>query len=172
MLLRKNGHIQPRSACFVLLVMLLTACSTTSVAPSPTAPQIPTRVTQATTPTVPGARNCHPPSPIVKSNVGLPEVHGTATNTELRALLFAPLLAKQDIKIVWSMTGSGDFRIIAIGPDGMKVQPTFGPGFHGGSNWVHPGPEWGTGFTFPVAGCWDMHATRDNAIGDIWLVIG
>jgi hypothetical protein len=26
-------------------------------------------------------------------------------------------------------------------------------------------------FTFPVTGCWDLHATRGNASGDVWFKI-
>jgi hypothetical protein len=75
------------------------------------------------------------------------------------------------VKIVWRMTGSGDFTIVALGPSGMKVPPSQGPNAHLGSDWNRPGDEWGTVFTFPLAGCWDLHATRGNAIGDVWLKI-
>jgi hypothetical protein len=75
------------------------------------------------------------------------------------------------VKIVWRMTGSGDFTIVALGPSGMKIPPSQGPIKHLGSDWNRPGDEWGTVFTFPVAGCWDLHATRGNAFGDVWLEI-
>jgi hypothetical protein len=75
------------------------------------------------------------------------------------------------VKIVWRITGSGFFDIVALGPHGMKVPPSQGPTRHLGSNWNRPGDEWGTVFTFPVAGCWDLHVTRDNAFGDVWLKI-
>jgi hypothetical protein len=69
------------------------------------------------------------------------------------------------------MTGSGGFDVVALGLHGMKVPPSQGPTEHLGSNWDRPGDEWGTVFTFPVAGCWDLHATRDNAFGNVWLKI-
>jgi hypothetical protein len=70
------------------------------------------------------------------------------------------------------MTGTGDLKLIALGPQGQQVRPTFGPEFHLGSNWTdHPGEEWGSGFNFPVPGCWDIHATRDDASGDVLLVL-
>jgi hypothetical protein len=69
------------------------------------------------------------------------------------------------------MTNSDYFDIMALGPHGMKVLPSQGPDRHLGSNWNRPGGEWGTVFTFPVAGCWDLHATSDNAFGDVWLKI-
>ena len=82
-----------------------------------------------------------------------------------------PPLANSEVKIVWRMTGSGTFNIVAISPSGMKVPPSQGPSEHLGSNWNRPGDEWGTVFIFPVAGCWDLHATRDNAFGDVWLKV-
>jgi hypothetical protein len=97
-------------------------------------------------------------------------------NAEVWALLEAtnglPVKQGSPLKIVWRMTGTGDFHLIAIGPQGQHLPPSWGPEAHGGSNWDRPGDEWGTGFdSLPVAGCWDFHVTRDNASGDVWLVI-
>ncbi|HKF38789.1 MAG TPA: hypothetical protein VKB35_17980 [Ktedonobacteraceae bacterium] len=75
------------------------------------------------------------------------------------------------MKIVWRMTGSGSFTVVALGPQGMNVPPSQGPIAHLGSNWNRPGDEWGTVFYFPVAGCWDLHATRGTSSGDVWLVV-
>ena len=47
---------------------------------------------------------------------------------------------------------------------------TFGPEAYGGSSWVKPGDEWGTGFIFPEAGCWGVHAQRDDLVGDLYLL--
>ena len=113
------------------------------------------------------SENCRPPSG--------PEVQGTATNAELWGLLESdsgvPPLTGTEVKIVWRMTGSGNFTIVAVGPYGMKLPPSQGPDEHPASSWSRPGDEWGTVFTFPMAGCWDLHATRDNAFGDVWLEI-
>ena len=102
-------------------------------------------------------------------------MQGTATNAELWALIQStsgiPPVAKTEVKIVWRMTGYYQFSIVALGPAGTQVSPSQGPDPHGGSNWNRPGDEWGTVFTFPVAGCWDMHATRGNAFGDVWMKI-
>jgi len=172
----KNQFVRWRSLCLFLLITLLTACSTSSPTPSPPAAQKPTpaRSPTITGPTVLGRKNCQPASPIDNSSVG-PEVQGTATNAELWGLIQStsgvPPLANTEVKIVWRMTGFGDFTIVALGPDGMKVPPSQGPTKHLGSSWNRPGDEWGTVFTFPVAGCWDLHATRDNAFGDVWLKI-
>jgi hypothetical protein len=35
-----------------------------------------------------------------------------------------------------------------------------------------PEDEWGSSFIFPVAGCWDIHASRGNLSGDILLMVG
>jgi hypothetical protein len=110
-----------------------------------------------------------------KLPAGIADRQGTATNAELWGLIMSttgvPPLANTEVKIVWRITGSGFFDIVALGPNGMKAPPSQGPTRHLGSNWNRPGDEWGTVFTFPVAGCWDLHITRDNAFGDVWLKI-
>lgn len=161
---------------FSVLVILLAACSTNSSSSTPQTLRTPTSAPSSTItgPTNPGLKNCQPASPIDNSSVG-PEAQGTGVNAELWALFMStsgiPPVAKTDVKIVWRMTGEGDFNIVAIGPHGTKVSPTEGPTAHGGSNWNRPGDEWGSVFNFPLAGCWDLHATRDNAFGDVWLKV-
>jgi hypothetical protein len=68
--------------------------------------------------------------------------------------------AGAEIKIVWRMTGSGDLTMSATGPGGRTTSPTSGPDAHSGSNFDHPGDEWGTIWIFPVAGCWTLNAAR------------
>ena len=188
----ENHFVRWRSLCLLLLLTLLTACSTSSPTSSPPAaqnltPALSPAVTSPTAqnptpvlsptitgPTAPGLKNCQPASPIDNSSVG-PEVQGTATNAELWGLIQStsgvPPLANTMVKIVWRITGSGFFDIVALGSHGMKVPPSQGPTRHLGSNWNRPGDKWGTVFTFPAAGCWDLHATRDNAFGDVWLKV-
>jgi hypothetical protein len=101
----------------------------------------------------------------------LPEIEGTSANASLFALLFNPLTSGHQIKIVWRMTGNAGLHLAASGPQGQQLQPDWGPDAHTGSNWNRPGAEWGAGFTFSAAGCWNIHATRDDASGDVWLVI-
>lgn len=163
------------SLALLLLTLLLVACSTS--ASSPTARSSPTlRSSPTAAPTSPvGAATCQPASPIDNSSGG-PEAKGTATNAEVWALLESasgiPVKAGSPLKIVWRMTGTGDFHLVAIGPQGQRLPPSWGPQAHDGSNWNRPGDEWGTGFdSLPGAGCWDFHVTRDNASGDVWLVI-
>jgi hypothetical protein len=103
-----------------------------------------------------------------------PEAQGKATNAELWALFFADPLAihtKQEVKIVWRMTGDGDFHVVARHAGNREIKPVWGPEGHGSSNWNRPGGEWGTGFSFPTSGCWDLHATRDTAAGDVWIMV-
>jgi hypothetical protein len=176
----KNRNVHLQSLCLFVLITLLMTCSTSSPASSSLSPVAQKTIAAASpSPTItgtftPGLKSCQPASPIDNSPVG-PEAHGTSTNAELWALIEPtsdiPPLAKTEVKIVWRMTGLGNFSIVAVGPDGEKVSPSQGPTEHGGSNWNRPGDEWGTVFSFPVPGCWDLHATRSNASGDIWFKV-
>jgi hypothetical protein len=83
-----------------------------------------------------------------------------------------PIRARTETKIVWRMGGRGAFRIGAKTTDGSSAQLTFGPELHDGSTWSIPNTdEWGTGFIFPTAGCWRVHAWRDDATGDVYLLV-
>ena len=164
------------SLALALLALLLAGCSTS--AQPPTARSSPTAAPVSPTAGSPGplgAAGCQPASPIDNSPVG-PEARGTATNAEVWALLMSvsgiPVKAGSALKIVWRMTGTGDFHLVAIDPQGQSLPPSFGPEAHDGSNWKRPGDEWGSGFdSLPGAGCWDFHVTRANASGDVWLVV-
>jgi hypothetical protein len=114
------------------------------------------------------------PSRIQTSKIKFPEIQGTMiTDGEMWALLFFDKVhAKEDVKIVWRMTGSDkQFTVVARHEDGTVISPIWGPDNHGGSNWDHPGYEWGTGFNFPKPGCWTLTATRGKIIGEIRLDI-
>ncbi len=164
-------------SCF-LLAGTLAACSLNS---SPSShplshaqPKVSPTAHQPGMPSFTPPTQCQPATPVANSPVG-PEAHGRATHAQLWALIMASeripvkVEAKQGVKIVWRMTGSGDFHIAAYSPSGGQIAPDWGPDEHGGSNWARPGDEWGVGFTFPTPGCWDIHVTRDNAAGDVWL---
>jgi hypothetical protein len=130
------------------------------------------------------AAGCSSTSATRAWNGGFPQVFGTR-HGHLRALFFLPQQASwtdpnhavfagllgQEVKIAWGMTGSGRFRVAAYGPSGERLLPTWGPQRHAGGNWVHPGGEWGTGFVFPSAGCWRIHARRAYPSGNIWLLL-
>jgi hypothetical protein len=120
-----------------------------------------------------GAEGCRPPSPMSASSTGFRQVEGTAQHSSVWGLLdFSgpPRVATVE-KVVWRMTGSGSFRVTAVGPGGRRLRPTWGPEIHGSSNWDKPGQEWGTGFTFTQPGCWDLIAARRNSQGQVWLQV-
>jgi len=106
----------------------------------------------------------------VPAQTPLAEVKGS----HLWALVFAPLpiKARTETKIVWRMAGRGGFNIAAKATDGTSGQLTFGPERHGSSTWNIPNTdEWGTGFVFPITGCWRVHALRDGTAGDVFFLI-
>ena len=154
----------------LIIIIVLSACSTNSSTP----PSVAKHATPVTTPVL-GAAGCHPPSPIVRSTLGFPEVPGTpdGKGVELWALLFndVPFSIQQEVKFVWRMTGNDDLQVIGLGPGGTRISPKWIT-YHPGSNWNRPGAEWGTGFVFPKAGCWDLHATRGSSVGDVWMLVG
>ncbi len=115
------------------------------------------------------------PSQTQPSKNGFPEIQGTMkSDGEMWALLFFDKAqAKQDEKIVWRITGTGmQLDAQAKHEDGTIIHPSWGPEYHGGSNWERPGEEWGTGFNFPKPGCWTLTITRGTTIGEIRLAVG
>lgn len=135
----------------------------------------------------PGAAGCAPPSPATPWNeTGFLEVRGTIRrHASLWTLFFLPEAASwadseravfagavdQEVKILWRMTGKGPLRLRAYGPNGEVLKPLWGPERHAGSNFVHPGSEWGAGFQLPAAGCWRLQATRTKLSGSVWIVL-
>lgn len=114
---------------------------------------------------------CQPASPVSPSALGPPEVRGAATTGEFWALLHAGMPhAGQDSSIIWRMTGAGPLQVVALGPAGQQLGPTL-LYETGGSPWQRPGDEWVSNFVFPSSGCWQMRATRGNAIGSMWLAV-
>jgi hypothetical protein len=114
--------------------------------------------------------DCRPPSPQTRPSPAQPEVKGT----RLWALVFAalPIQAAKETKIVWRMSGHGAFHIAAKTTDGSRASLYFGPELHGTSSWDIPNTdEWGTGFIYPKAGCWRVHAYRDDVAGDVYFLV-
>lgn len=106
---------------------------------------------------------------------GMPEIPGrSGSEASLYALLFTPypVPPRTEAKIAWRMTGSGAITFVAVGPGGRRVTPSWGPERHMGSNWNRPGEEWGTGFRFPVSGCWRVRATRRDDVATAGLLVG
>lgn len=123
----------------------------------------------------PGRPGCDPPSPMAPHpppQDWLIEAQGSSETEELWALLFAPLEVGQPIKIVWRMTGEGEFSVVATHHEkGVQVEDPEGPSAHLGSDWKRPGREWGTFFTFPDEGCWEFTARRGDSVGYLWAVV-
>jgi hypothetical protein len=114
------------------------------------------------------------PSRIQTSKIQFPEVQGTMiTDGEIWALLFFDKgHAREDLKIVWRITGSGNqFKVQARNEDGTVIDPIWGPDYHGSSDWERAGYEWGTGFNFPKPGCWTLTAARGTTKGEIRLIV-
>jgi hypothetical protein len=159
---------------FLCFVLLLAACttspSTTAASPTPQKSALSQAASLSSPPPVP--ETCQP-TPFAPDKVSqAPEAQGKATNAELWVLFFADpqsLHTGQEVKIVWRMTGSGHLQVVARHAGDVQIKPVWGPEDHGGSNWNRPGAEWGTGFKLPSPGCWDLHATRDAADGDVWI---
>lgn len=128
------------------------------------------------TPAAQSLATATPPAcqPAQISNNTFPEIQGAMNSDgEMWALLFFDKgHAKEDLKIVWRITGSGEqFTVTARSADGTVVSPIWGPERHGSSTWERPGAEWGTGFNFPTPGCWTLTATRGATTGAIRLDI-
>lgn len=111
------------------------------------------------------------PSPVDTTPMGLAEIQGTMRSPgELWALLFFDRArSEEELKVVWRMTGSGQFTVEARHEDGTVIPPTWGPKSHSWSSWQRPGLEWGTGFIFPKSGCWTLLATLGDTRAEIRL---
>ena len=77
---------------------------------------------------------------------------------------------RRGTKIVWRVTGEGDFSVEAHGPGGAVVPPFFEEE-HLGSMWARPGDEWGTAWEFPEPGCWTFLVQRGNETAQISIEV-
>ena len=104
---------------------------------------------------------------------GFPEAGMDNSRGSIWALFFdaVPPRANQEIKVVWRMTGAGDFTFRVSDKDGKTVPLVWGPEGHGSSSWNHPGNEVGTGFKFPHSGCWQIHIAKPAVDADLWLTV-
>ena len=132
-----------------------------------------------------GVDACAHLSTLTAYATGWPEIRATTNRGQLwvfgfgaaaklpTAAVFDGLVSQpQPLKWVWHMTGTGPFKVVAIAPSGQHVHPVWGPAHHtGGSNWNHPGGEWGTGWFFWEHGCYRIHATRGKTHGDVFLLL-
>ncbi|MFG1925034.1 hypothetical protein [Cryptosporangium sp. NPDC048952] len=102
-------------------------------------------------PPVPPVASACPADPVLET-AGPPRRQ--AVGAEATAMFFSDTVVRgAEVKIVWSMPGSGDFAIRAVGA--TTVEPVWGPDVH-----LDPPDEWGTGWVFPSPGCWTFEARR------------
>jgi hypothetical protein len=121
---------------------------------------------------------CEPDSTVVDPLIGPEAQARTQDDVEVWALFFLtfPIRPNGDpisipvsteIKIVWSVTGTGDFRIEAVGPNGASIESIWEPTGHLGSSWERPGDEWDTSWTFPEVGCWTFEIQRGDSAAQL-----
>lgn len=164
----KNTRWQVLAACLLLISSFVFAACSSGTSPAPP----PQHVAAVPTPQ-PGEPGCQPPSPQDASNLAFPEARGTTPAMDLWVLfLGGPPPVGQEGKIIWKVGMSFDepVQVVALGPAGQRLQPLFLQR-HATSNWQRPGAEWGTGFTFPSSGCWDLHVTGGKTVGDVYVII-
>ncbi len=103
----------------------------------------------------------------------LREVEGRGVNVSLWMLVEGawPIRVGQASKLIVRMTGRGALQLSAVGPNGERLRPQDGPNVHEGSDWARPGDEWGSGWTFPTAGCWTVKGRRDGNDGSVALIV-
>ena len=124
-----------------------------------------------------GHRGCDPASPTTPDR--LPETLGTTSDRATAwALLWAqpPFEVGAEVKMVFRVTGSGEFAISAIHENGTSVEPSWpsgGPTQRGPneSNYDRPGDEWALAYTFPQSGCWNLHVDRGQESVDFWFLV-
>ena len=77
-------------------------------------------------------------------------------------------------KTVWRLDGVHAFGVPTFSLSGPTTQAgrlTWGPESHLSSDWNRPGSEFGTGLLFPAPGCWKVHVTVDQLVGDVYVVV-
>ena len=88
-----------------------------------------------------------------------------------RAWAFAfnelPATVGQDVKVIWRVTGKGPLRVMFRDPSGDRHPLEWGPDEHSASSFVHPGREWGTGFSFDAPGCWTVRVARTGTVATV-----
>ncbi len=105
MLSKMSGGVWLRLISCSLMILVLGACSNSTQAPAPSPAVSPTPQL--------GTAECHPPSPLDKSNIGFPEAQGTATGTTLWALFLGGIPpVKGENKIIWRI--GTHFQILSL----------------------------------------------------------
>jgi hypothetical protein len=160
-----------RAAALVIAVVTTCACTSSSTAvksvtsPSPSGGHLGSI----------GTAGCEPATfhYLGGGSSGFPEAGMDNSRGSIWALFFNPVPppANQEIKVVWRMTGAGDFTFRVSDMQDKTVPLVWGPEGHGSSSWNHPGNEVGTGFKFPHSGCWQIHVAKPAVDADLWLTV-
>jgi hypothetical protein len=125
-----------------------------------------------------GRPGCDPPSQVVDISSGGPAplfgtpLPGTATRAVL-ALFLRPSVGVEQ-KMILRMNGTGALKVDARRPDGTLIGPTHVDAGHAGSSydaWFPGTTEWGVFFTFPTAGCWQVHAESADTGADFYFFV-
>ena len=116
-----------------------------------------------------------PVTPQTPSSLDSPELHADSFGGDVWMLLLTgPTISVNSAAfMIWRVTGSGAFQVVANGPGSASLLPANGPVPHpGGSNWQRPGDEWDTNFLFPQPGCWQLQVTRGASLtASVWLIV-
>lgn len=84
-----------------------------------------------------------------------------------------PIRKRNQVKIVWRVTGTGSVALEVRGPGGEPAEVLSGPDSHGrgASNFIAPGDEWGSGYSFDRAGCWRIRIARGSDSAVVTLAV-
>ena len=164
-------HVIARAAALAVAGAIAVAC-TTSSNPVVSANPSPSTISYLGSIGKPG---CQPAAVFhgLGGESGPPEAGFDSISGSFWALFFVtvPPPAGKDVKVVWRMTGAGDFAFGVFDADGRTIPLIWGPDVHGSSSWNHPGSEVGTGFNFPHPGCWDIRVSKPTVEADLWLAV-
>jgi hypothetical protein len=106
-----------------------------------------------------GPRHCSEPSPVHVRRPGFVDMQLVVRGGTGRAVVMEgrPFPSRAEIKIVWRLTGSGSFQLVATGGKG-SIDP-LGPVIeHPMAGLEGSGTEYGSVFKFPAPGCYVLHA--------------
>lgn len=122
-----------------------------------------------------GPPSAEPSIPLSQEPTQVPgtEVRAESSSLETWALLYepSPWKAGAEVKVVWRTTGTGNFEVVALGPESQVVQPISGPTAHFDSNWDRPGDEWGTFFRLDSPGKWVLRVERGQASASLPVTV-
>lgn len=155
-------NVRTRSAALAAALLLAASCAADAPDPAPS---------PAASPSPSPEESCRVSPAVPPDNA----VQGETNQGELWAIPPGPWepIAGEDFRVNLRVTGSGDFSVAAIGPDGSQHEPTIGPvrQFGARSEFARPGQEWEMFFVFEQAGCWRLQVTRGDLEGAIYFEV-